>query len=261
MSVLEISTETFVITDNLGSGTYGTVKMGQSTQDERKKVAVKIVKSHFSAVAKKEYDLLRKLSHPSIVGVHALITLGDLTYLVMDKLGDDLFNLIMQYPNGIPEMLMKQIAREVGEALVYAHSQDIVHLDLKPENILFSQSSRATLIDWGLGMYVPNNMKITSFVGSFQYCAPEILIGLPFDGKKADVWSFGVLLYVCLTGLFPWPGSSNAVIRKNILAAHYTWTDTDLSSEVKDLVGSLLVSRSSFRIDMAVALEHPWFLI
>lgn len=249
----------YLICGTIGKGRYTKVKHGISTNDSTD-VAIKMTDAQFSQLTIQEFQLIQHLKHPSIVTIHECSIEGSFSYLIMDKLENDLFDWIEKYENGIPEELMKKVAFEVASALDYAHNKDVVHLDLKPENIMFGNELRAIVIDWGFGANVADNRKLNTFVGSLHYCAPEILLGIPFDGKKADAWSFGVLLFVSLTGMFPWPGNTNIGIRQSILTMHYEWTDKELSEEVKDLIRKLIVLRPKNRLSFQEILKHAWLL-
>jgi len=259
MHLIEATHKKYLIGSVLGSGGYSEVKAGVD-MDSQQEVAIKIVSAKYSHLAMGEFDLTRKLKHPSIVSTHDWFIIGDQTYIVMDKLGTDMFGFMEKYgDSGLPEEVLRKVLRDVAEALVYAHSQDIVHLDIKPDNILFDEDMKPVLIDWGLASSVANGKKLKNFVGSLQYCAPEILRGLAFDGKKADSWSFGVLLYVCASGLFPWPGKTNSQVRQNIMLAEFLWPPKSLSDGFKDLLKQLLKPNPEERLSMEEVLKHPWY--
>lgn len=83
------------------------------------------------------------------------------------------------------------------------HSQLIVHRDLKLENILVSDRGRVKIIDFGFGIRTPTDVNLKIFCGTSAYMSPEIVRKSEYNGFKADIWSLGVVLYVLLTGKFP----------------------------------------------------------
>lgn len=250
----------YLLGETLGTGSFGHVKAGIETQTGQQ-VAIKILRSSKSSQASQEAKIGKTLHHPSIINVYESFEEGDWTCIVMEKInGIDLFDKIGEYKNGIPEAVLKPIFYQVIEGISYAHEHNVVHLDVKPENILLSEDCEAKIIDWGFGRQIEPNEKINQYVGSFQYCCPEILRGLPYDGKKADCWSLGVTLYVCLTGLFPWLGSNNVEIRTNILRGKFDIGSMEqLSREARDLISKLLKVTPSVRLDINGILKHPWF--
>jgi serine/threonine protein kinase len=250
----------YTLGELLGEGSFGKVRVA-SLEDGNMQVAIKIMKSYEQA--KREFEIGMMLHHPSIVKTYEFVISGSFACIVMERIfGNDLFAMIDEFSGGIPEATTRRILRHVADALAYAHAQNIVHLDLKPENILVTAEGGVKLIDWGLGAKVHSKQKLSNFVGSFYYTCPEVLRSLPYEGKSADVWSFGVVVYVCLTGLFPWPGSTNSQIRDSIVRGRYEWSsECNVSRGAKDLIGSCLKVNPSSRITMHSILKHPWFFV
>ena len=83
------------------------------------------------------------------------------------------------------------------------HSQLICHRDLKLENILVSDKQRVKIIDFGFSIRTPEDVMLKICCGTSSYMAPEIVRKTDYSGFKADIWALGVVLYVLLTGRFP----------------------------------------------------------
>ena len=83
------------------------------------------------------------------------------------------------------------------------HSQLICHRDLKLENILVSDRQRVKIIDFGFGIRTPEDVNLKIFCGTSSYMSPEVTRKIEYSGFKADIWALGVVLYVMLTGRFP----------------------------------------------------------
>jgi len=94
---------------------------------------------------------------------------------------------------------IKKISFQVLEALQYVHSLNLIHCDIKPENIVMKSYSRCEikLIDFGSSCFITDNL--TSYIQSRSYRAPEVILGVPYDGR-IDVWSFGAVVAELLTG-------------------------------------------------------------
>lgn len=88
------------------------------------------------------------------------------------------------------------IFTKIIKACAFAEKNHILHRDLKPANILF-KNGQPQVADWGFSRYLREELTATSFVGSPAYMAPELLNGSEYT-NKADVWSFGVMVYECL---------------------------------------------------------------
>ena len=83
------------------------------------------------------------------------------------------------------------------------HSNLICHRDLKIENILVSDRQRIKIIDFGFSIRTQEDVNLKIFCGTSAYMSPEIVRKTEYNGFKADIWALGVVLYVLLTGRFP----------------------------------------------------------
>ena len=160
------------------------------------------------------------LSHPNIVTVYDVVE-GD---------GEDSSAWIaMEYVEGrtlrdmVPHGEMRQpweiieIAMQVARALDYAHRRGIVHRDVKPANILIRTDGLVKLADFGVARCEASELtRSGQSVGSPSYIAPEILQDQPADGR-ADLYSFGVILYELVTGAKPFKGSTLSALYNSIL--------------------------------------------
>lgn len=104
----------------------------------------------------------------------------------------------------ISEDNLKLLVKEILSALAHCHSKNIVHRDLKLENILLKKEEdgwTSKLIDFGLSKIKAPCSYMKRVCGSFQYVAPEVL--KQRYNEKCDIWSLGVIIFICLTGHFP----------------------------------------------------------
>ena len=88
------------------------------------------------------------------------------------------------------------------------HGNLICHRDLKLENILVSDRQRIKIIDFGFGIRTKEDVNLKIFCGTSAYMSPEIVKKSDYNGFKADIWALGVVLYVMLTGRFPFKAKS-----------------------------------------------------
>lgn len=179
--------------------------------------------------ARRELDILKKISHPSITRLLAYKQLPDkyLFGLQFSK-GGDLFDFASKHRDLLTPPLVKKIFRELTLAVQYLHeSMHVVHRDLKLES-LPPLASRLTidillnypteelshpttlvspiinLTDLGLSRsFDPNSPLLTTRCGSTDYAAPEIMLGQPYDGRSTDSWALGVILYCLLEYRLP----------------------------------------------------------
>ena len=123
-------------------------------------------------------------------------------YIVLERMSCDLMSLIEH--NQLSVKTRMNIFRSVCKTIRECHNHNIAHLDIKPENILVSSDySVIRLCDFGCSHILTKSKKILRQGGTLMYSAPESFSGVPLDGKKADVWSLGILLHVLLTDHWP----------------------------------------------------------
>lgn len=86
---------------------------------------------------------------------------------------------------------------------------NISHRDIKVENVILDEHLNPNLIDFGFSTCIESGKKIQIFCGTPNYMAPEIIMRKQFCGMKADIWALGVLLFVIVTGTYPFKGSTD----------------------------------------------------
>ncbi|KAJ7492569.1 kinase-like protein [Mycena latifolia] len=114
----------------------------------------------------------------------------------------DLFDLVENFPQGLPPFSIRSYLGQIADALAFLHSRGIVHRDIKDENVVLGPHGKCILIDFGSSGLVKRGGWDT-FSGTLDYAGPEILRGERYEGKEQDVWAFGVVAYVLLVGECP----------------------------------------------------------
>ena len=204
----------FRVVRRLGQGGMGVVFEGVHEEIERR-VAIKLLKSEFARdreVARRFFNEARavnRVGHPGIVQVSEFGHQPDGTaYLVMEYLeGKTLRQLQLDHNGALPLFETTQLARQIAAALNAAHQKGIIHRDLKPENVMLVADDavpgglRAKLLDFGLAKVLTQAAVTLSktpdhhIMGTPIYMSPEQCQSAAQVDEKADVYSFGVMLY------------------------------------------------------------------
>jgi Tol biopolymer transport system component len=260
----------------IGAGGMGEVYRARDTRLQRD-VAIKVLPGVMAgdqrrmARFEREARALAALNHPNIATVHGIEDLSaDPEHghaIVLELIdGEDLSWRLKQGPIPLAEALA--IARQVAEALAAAHAAGIVHRDLKPANIKVREDGTVKVLDFGLAKGAtadadipagsgsgsgpgsqPGDLPLTlslhgdvtedgDVVGTAAYMAPEQAKGRVVD-KRADIWSFGVLLFEMLAGTRPFTGADANDTIARVLAAEPDWTT--LPADTPPSVRRLLV--------------------
>ena len=151
---------------------------------------------------KRELVLARQVTHKHVVRIHDLGELHGIKYLTMPFIEGENLADILKRDGKIPVPRAIAIAKEVASGLAAAHEVGVVHRDLKPENIMIAADGHALIMDFGISRSVGGTNTATALgavMGTLEYMAPEQAQGQPVD-HRADIYSFGLLLYDMLTG-------------------------------------------------------------
>ncbi|KAI9474892.1 hypothetical protein BX667DRAFT_497767 [Coemansia mojavensis] len=149
----------------------------------------------------------------------------------------------------------RDIFKSIAETIQFCHQYSIIHRDIKLENVLLDGTC-PMLIDFGLANFYGSALMET-FCGSLPYTAPEILRGTAYTGPEVDVWSLGVLLYVMLTGHFPFDDPAQPANFDRIMAGDFPRRSA-LGHRVLDLLTRMLEPDSAKRIQLPDVLGHMW---
>ena len=197
----------------IGSGSFATVYQARNIKTNES-VALKFVsRSIFGDSVnllnfEKELRLIERLEHPNIVKYYETIFIDNYIIIVMELLiGGKLTHYVGPHGADIKQTTLIRWTKEILEALQYIHSRGIVHRDIKPDNIVFDGEMRAKLVDFGLSTeFGPK--RCSTPCGTPFYIAPEVITSQEYDGPKADLWSFGVTLFLLINRTFPFPEMS-----------------------------------------------------
>ena len=234
----------YEIVGELGAGGMGVVYRAIDTRLNRP-TAVKSLPAHFAsepdrlARFQREAELLASLNHPNLAGIYGIEEAADVRVLAMELVeGPTLAERIEQGPLSLDDALA--IAKQLAEALEYAHERGIIHRDLKPANIKITPEGQVKVLDFGLAKAVAGEASASSptansptlslaatqaglILGTAGYMSPEQAKGKPAD-RRADIWAFGIVVYEMLAGRQAYTGETASETMAHVITKEPDWT-------------------------------------
>ena len=244
----------FEVAEQIGVGGMGQVYRARDTRLGRD-VALKVLppnlfdQEEWVARFEREAKIISALNHPHILTIHEIAevqlpgTTGTTHYIVTEFIDGWTLREAMNLERD-QSLIMERMA-QAADALQKAHGAGVVHRDLKPENIMFTRDGYAKVLDFGLAKMVmgrPKDQERGSFqtqqgiaVGTIGYMAPEQMQGKNVD-HRADIFSFGVILYELLAGHVPFMGETLMETLHAIVIEKPAALPTTIDPQLRNLV-------------------------
>ena len=193
----------------VGEGAYGIVYKCKN-KETGKYVAIKKFKEVDDELVKKtmkrELKMLQRLHHPNVVEFQDAFRRKGNLFLVFEFVEKNLLELLQEHPNGLEPNLIRHLIYQLCKSIKYLHEQNIIHRDIKPENLLITDKMESKLCDFGFARLITDtNDKLTDYVATRWYRAPELLLSEGKYGKEVDYWAIGCIMGELVDGnpLFP----------------------------------------------------------
>lgn len=256
----------FPSNDKLGTGGFASVwratMIDRRLPPEASECALKVVKRSIPSEQvctrfKFELGIHNKLRHPNIVEFYRAFTRNDLTYVSLELcLNGSLTDMVRRRKY----LTMGEIRRfliQLCGAVKYLHQRDVVHRDIKAGNVFLDEHMNIKLGDFGLaailvpteaGAYSSKYTRRTTFCGTPNYLAPEILSRGGHD-RSVDIWALGILAYYLAVGRAPFHSKVREEIYERVQRSDYSWPEVgpeqnEIPQDLRQLVGTLLVPES-----------------
>eukprot|EP00123_Amoebidium_parasiticum_P008600 comp18910_c0_seq1/m.21055 comp18910_c0_seq1/g.21055 ORF comp18910_c0_seq1/g.21055 comp18910_c0_seq1/m.21055 type:complete len:624 (-) comp18910_c0_seq1:444-2315(-) len=254
----------FLLKKVLGKGSTGHVRLGVH-KDTGLEVAVKIISKKRLSIEKdlqhkveREIAILKLIKHPHVLSLYDVYESDHNLYLVLEYVeGGELFDYLAKKGKlTLDETLV--FFQQIISAIDYCHHHFICHRDLKPENLLLDRHNNLKIADFGMASLQQLGSLLDQSCGTPHYASPEVIRGIKYDGRLADVWSCGVILHALLTGSLPFDDDNITKLLTKIKVGLFKMPE-DLPADVQTLLRRILTVNPSKRYTMDDIKTNPWF--
>uniref|UniRef100_A0A669C0W6 BR serine/threonine kinase 2 n=1 Tax=Oreochromis niloticus TaxID=8128 RepID=A0A669C0W6_ORENI len=247
----------------LGKGQTGLVKLGVHCVTNQK-VAIKIVnreKLSESVLMKveREIAILKLIEHPHVLKLHDVYENKKYLYLVLEHVsGGELFDYLVKKGRLTPKEARK-FFRQIISALDFCHSHSICHRDLKPENLLLDEKNNIRIADFGMASLQVGDSLLETSCGSPHYACPEVIRGEKYDGRKADAWSCGVILFALLVGALPFDDDNLRNLLEKVKLGVFHMPHF-IPPDCQNLLRGMIEVDPIKRLTLEQIQKHTWYL-
>uniref|UniRef100_A0A8D3B618 Si:dkey-16p21.7 n=1 Tax=Scophthalmus maximus TaxID=52904 RepID=A0A8D3B618_SCOMX len=246
----------------LGKGQTGLVKLGVHCITGQK-VAIKIVnreKLSESVLMKveREIAILKLIEHPHVLKLHDVYENNKYLYLVLEHVsGGELFDYLVKKGRLTPKEARK-FFRQIISALDFCHNHSICHRDLKPENLLLDEKNNIRIADFGMASLQVGDSLLETSCGSPHYACPEVIRGEKYDGRRADVWSCGVILFALLVGALPFDHDNLRQLLEKVKSGVFHMPHF-IPPDCQALLKGMIEVNPDKRLTLEAIQKHAWY--
>ncbi|XP_068672803.1 serine/threonine-protein kinase BRSK2-like [Montipora foliosa] len=252
----------YVLEGTLGRGQTGLVKLGVNCVT-KKKVAVKIIdrtklSEQVLSKVEREIAIMKLVDHPHVLGLYDVYESKKHLFLILEHVsGGELFDYLVKRGR-LPLGEARRFFAQMISAVDFCHKHCVCHRDLKPENLLLDKKMNIKVADFGMAsLQVGDNAMLETSCGSPHYACPEVIRGEKYDGRKADVWSCGVILYALLVGALPFDDENLRTLLEKVKKGHFS-IPVFIPTDVQQMIKGMITVDSGKRITMEEVKRHPF---
>lgn len=241
----------------INAGGFGQVFIGEHVLTHKLVAIKKTDIKHFSTEEiynlTREGRLISNLIHPNIIKIYSFYTYENYLYNVMEYAKGGELTQLINSKEEIPESRIKDIFKQIYNAVQYLHNKNIIHRDLKTNNIVFldEEKSHVAIIDFGISSTSSGGDVLKA--GTLKYLPPEILNGETFKNSiKIDMWALGIILYLLYFKKFPFEGKNFSEIKKKVFYEPIFYpVNVKIRKSLVNLIDKLLNKDYTTRISCA----------
>ncbi|XP_068622148.1 serine/threonine-protein kinase BRSK2 [Battus philenor] len=205
----------------------------------------------------REIAIMKLIEHPHVLGLSDVYENKKYLYLVLEHVsGGELFDYLVKKGRLTPKEA-RRFFRQIISALDFCHSHSICHRDLKPENLLLDERNNIKIADFGMASLQPAGSLLETSCGSPHYACPEVIRGEKYDGRRADVWSCGVILYALLVGALPFDDDNLRQLLEKVKRGVFH-VPHFVPPDCQQLLRGMIEVNPEKRMTLAEITRHPW---
>ena len=252
--------ERYLVQGELGSGGFARVLLATFRRPKHE-VAIKVIPKasddpDHARDVRREISIMESIDHPFICRIYDHFDDESSVYLVIERLGESLLDRVNR-SGPLSESDARIYFCQMLSAISYLHGRGVCHRDLKMENLLFDRHGNLRVIDFGLSIFFDRDLPLMrTMCGCASYAPPEMLKEERYT-PKADVWSAGVVLFAMVAGRLPFADENAKALVEKILNTEPEYP-SDMSAELRDLIGRMLCKDGIARIGVDEIAAHPW---
>ncbi|XP_052167622.1 serine/threonine-protein kinase STY46-like [Oryza glaberrima] len=202
----EIDVKLLKFGNKVASGSYGDLYRGTYCSQD---VAIKVLKpERINADMQREFAqevyIMRKVRHKNVVQFIGACTKPPNLCIVTEYMsGGSVYDYLHKHKGVFKLPALLGVVMDVSKGMSYLHQNNIIHRDLKTANLLMDENGTVKVADFGVARVKAQSGVMTAETGTYRWMAPEVIEHKPYD-HKADVFSFGILMWELLTGKIPY---------------------------------------------------------
>ena len=245
----------------LGEGAYAVVRPAKHLESGdivalKTYNRLKLVDPKKMKAVRREIEIIKEINHPQVANFINCFENRRNIHLVLENAGkNNLMDLMAKKPLG-KDLALKYF-KQVVQAIVYIHGQGIAHRDLKLENVVVNEDEEVKLVDFGFARKIVENEKMDDICGTPNYMSPELCKKGRYNGRAADVWALGIILYYLLVENFPFEGKSERELFDNIIQGEFDIFKLEPFPEEQELLSLIFMSSEAKRPSAIDILESP----
>uniref|UniRef100_A0A3P9P887 Serine/threonine-protein kinase BRSK2-like n=1 Tax=Poecilia reticulata TaxID=8081 RepID=A0A3P9P887_POERE len=207
----------------------------------------------------REIAILKLIEHPHVLKLYDVYENNKYLYLVLEHVsGGELFDYLVKKGRLTPKEARK-FFRQIISALDFCHSHSICHRDLKPENLLLDEKNNIRIADFGMASLQVGDSLLETSCGSPHYACPEVIRGERYDGRRADVWSCGVILFALLVGALPFDHDNLRQLLEKVKSGVFHMPHF-IPPDCQALLKGMIEVNPDKRLTLEAIQKHNWYL-